>query len=70
MGLNLDKVVFFRNNENIINKRVVLFGTGLVCKKFINNFDKSKILYLVDNNEKLWGTKFEGLIVHNTKKLE
>lgn len=70
MGLNLDKVVFFRNNENIINKRVVLFGTGLVCKKFINNFDKSKILYLVDNNEKLWGTKFEGLIVHNPKKLE
>ena len=46
MGLNLDKIIFFKTSQYNENKKLILFGAGLVCKKFINNFDKSKILYI------------------------
>ena len=70
MGLNLDKIIFFKTSQYNENKKLILFGAGLVCKKFMNNFDKSKILYIVDNNESLWTTKFEGIEVKSPKKLK
>ena len=70
MGLNLEKVVFFKNNEIKNFEKVVIFGAGIVCQKFIKNFDKSKILYIVDNNSSLWGTKFEDIKIVNPKNLQ
>jgi hypothetical protein len=70
MGLNLDKINFFKINQYKGSNKLVLFGAGLVCKKFIKNFDKSKILYIIDNNESLWTTRFEGIEVKSPKKLK
>lgn len=70
MGLDLDKIIFLKKNEIKSIKKIVIFSTGVVCQKFIKNFDKSKILYIVDNNRSLWGTKFEGIKVENPKKLK
>ena len=70
MGLELDKINFFNSSQYRGNKKLALFGAGLVCSKFLKNFDKSKILYIVDNNKSLWTTKFEGIEVKNPKKLK
>lgn len=70
MGLMLDNLNFFNTNKDLRNKKFILFGAGVVAKKFINNFDKSKILYLVDNNKKLWKTEFENFKVQNPNILK
>ncbi|OUW35609.1 MAG: hypothetical protein CBD35_06515 [Verrucomicrobia bacterium TMED175] len=70
MGLMLDNFNFFNTNKDLKNKKFILFGAGIVAKKFINNFDKSKILYLVDNNKKLWKTEFENFKVQNPNVLK
>ena len=70
MGLNLHNINFFKASEHKKTKKLILFGVGIVCKKFLNNFSKSKVLYLVDNNQSLWGTKFEGIEVKSPKKLK
>ena len=70
MGLNLNKINFFNVSQYKGGNKLVLFGAGIVCAKFIKNFDKSKILYIVDNNKSLWTTKFEGIEVKSPKKLK
>lgn len=69
MGLSLDQINFFKTSHYKNDNKIVLFGAGLVCKKFIKNFDKSKILFIVDNNDSLWTTKFEGIEIKSPKKL-
>ena len=70
MGLNIDNINFFKISDFLNNKKIILFSVGLVCKKFIDNFDKSKILFIVDNNNSLWNTKFENIPVKNPNKLK
>ncbi len=69
MGLNLEQIVFFDNNNSSTDKKIIFFGAGTIVKKFLNNYDKSNILFLVDNNKKLWGSKYEGIKVYNPNKL-
>jgi len=52
------------------NKKIILYGVGLVARKFIQKFDNTKIAYLVDNNKTLWSTKFEGFDIKPIKFLE
>jgi hypothetical protein len=70
MGQKLENISFFKTSSYQVNKKLILFGAGLVCKKFLKNFDKSKILFIVDNNKSLWSTKFEDIEIKNPKKLK
>lgn len=70
MGLDLEKINFFENSKRNTREKIVLFGAGVVCKKFMNNFDKSMILFICDNNKKLWGTKFDGIQIKNPNVLK
>lgn len=70
MGLNLDKIDFFDNNNTPKDKKIIFFGAGTIVKKFVNNYNKSKILFLVDNNKKLWGSKYEGVDVQSPDELK
>jgi hypothetical protein len=70
MGLNLEKINFFEYSKKTKKEKIVLFGAGVVCKKFINSFDKSSILFICDNNKKLWGTKFDGIQIKNPNILK
>jgi hypothetical protein len=49
---------------------LILFGIGIVCKKFLSNFDKSRVLFIVDNNKSLWGSRFEGIKIKNPNALK
>ena len=52
------------------NKKIILYGVGLVARKFIQKFDNTKIAYLVDNNKTLWSTKLDGFDIKPIKSLE
>lgn len=48
----------------------VLFGAGNMCRNYMKNYgDKYPPLFTCDNNPKLWGTTFEGLVVKNPAEL-
>lgn len=52
-------------------KSIVLFGAGNMCRNYMKCYgSKYPPLFTCDNNAKLWGTEFEGLIVKNPKELE
>ena len=70
MGLNLDNINFTKTENYKNKKKLILFGTGIVCKKFLSNFDKSRVLFIVDNNKSLWGSKFEGIEIKNPNSLK
>ena len=70
MGLDLEKINFFEHSKKNKKEKIILFGAGLVCKKFINSFDKSLILFICDNNKKLWGTKFDGIQIKDPNVLK
>ncbi len=62
--------VEIENNLKKYNK-IVLFGAGNMCRNFMKNYgEKYRPLYTCDNNEKIWGTEFEGLIVNPPEKLK
>ena len=69
MKLDLENINFFELSRKNKKEKIILFGAGIVCKKFINIFDKSKIFFICDNNKKLWGTKFEGIEIKNPNLL-
>ena len=70
MRSEIKKLTFLKNTDRTIKKNLILFGVGVVAEKFINNFDKSKIMFIVDNNKKLWGSKFHGIKVYDPEKLK
>lgn len=70
MSLNLDSINFFKPSQHKSNKKIILFGAGLVCKKILNNFDKSKVLFIVDNNKSLWKTKIEEIEIKSPQKIK
>ena len=38
----------------------VIFGAGQVCAEILPDVEKQfRVLYIVDNNKKFWGTKFK-----------
>ncbi|MCM1154878.1 MAG: hypothetical protein NC392_05890 [Roseburia sp.] len=52
-------------------KRFVLFGAGNMCRNYMKCYgEKYPPLFTCDNNPKLWGTEFEGLIVKNPEELK
>ena len=61
---------FHKLNILTKNKKIILYGVGLVARKFIQKFDNAKIAYLIDNNKTLWNTKFEGFEIKPIKFLE
>jgi hypothetical protein len=67
--MNEKKIIFFNNDSKKENKKIVIFGAGIVAKKCIENLNKSKILFIVDNNKKLWGSSFEGINIYDPNKL-
>ena len=70
MGLDLDKINFFNESHYKGNKKLVLFGAGLVCKKILDNIDNSKVLFIVDNNKSLWNTKIKEIEIKNPQKIQ
>ncbi len=73
MGLDI-KDLYFSDFKSLkyekSNKKIILFGAGVVAKKILNNFPKKKIEFIVDNNQKFWKTKFEDIIVKNPDSLK
>ena len=72
MGLEI-KDLYFSDLKSLKyekSKKIILFGAGIVAKKLLNNFPKKKIEFIVDNNQKFWKTKFEGIKVKNPNFLK
>ena len=59
--------------ENTLKKynSFVLFGAGNMCRNYMKCYgEKYPPLFTCDNNEKLWGTTFEGLEVKSPETLK
>lgn len=59
--------------ENTIRKydTRVLFGAGNMCRAYMKCYGQEfPPLFTCDNNERLWGTTFEGLIIKNPEELK
>ncbi len=59
--------------ENDLRKyeQVVLFGAGNMCRNYMKCYgEKYPPLFTCDNNEKLWGSQFEGLTVKSPEELK
>ena len=50
--------------------KIIIFGTGQIymeCKMYIS--DSDEVVGFLDNNQKLWGTKVDGIIVYKPEEL-
>lgn len=59
--------------ENTIRKydKRVLFGAGNMCRNYMKCYGEDyRPLYTCDNNDKIWGTTFEGLEIKNPEELK
>lgn len=59
--------------ENTIRKynKRVLFGAGNMCRNYMKCYgEEYPPLYTCDNNEKIWGSVFEGLEIKNPEELK
>ncbi len=72
IGAHFSKVVHFEDELKLIgDKKIVLFGSG----KMFDNYMKTYANYyspfcVLDNNEKVWGTKKQGVEICNPKILK
>lgn len=58
--------------ESMLGKyrKRVLFGAGNMCRNYMKNYgEKYPPLYTCDNNQNLWGTTFEGMVIEPPDKL-
>lgn len=52
-------------------EHIALFGAGNMCRNYMKCYgEKYPPLFTCDNNPKLWGTAFEGLVVNNPEELK
>lgn len=52
--------------NNVGSKKVILFGSGIRAKRFIDNYSKNYEIYgILDNNKEAWGTKLDGYPIMN-----
>ena len=61
------------NMENVIRRyeNRVLFGAGNMCRNYMRCYGRDyPPLYTCDNNEKIWGTYFEGLEIKKPEELK
>ena len=60
-----------RDEGNIKNKTIIVWGAGDKGKNVIKLFKKAdiRILYVCDSNAKLWGTKIDGYVVRSPFEL-
>lgn len=68
-----DLLVWQLSIENAIKKYSsrVLFGAGNMCRNYMKCYgEEFPPLYTCDNNEKIWGTTFEGLEIKNPEELK
>lgn len=69
VGLYFKWQIEMENNLKRYHK-FVLFGAGNMCRNYMKNYgDQYPPLFTCDNNPKLWGTTFEGLVVKNPVEL-
>lgn len=69
----VDFLVWQITMEEVIKKHPsrVLFGAGNMCRNYMKCYGKEyPPLYTCDNNEKIWGTTFEGLEIKNPEELK
>ncbi len=59
----------YNQNEIDTKKEIVLFGAGSIGKRALDFFGKERIIFFSDNNEKLIGSKVDGIEVISFKKL-
>ena len=64
----LEKTTFI-NISKILNKQIVLFGSGNVASKTIQKLNRTKIEFIVDNALVEQGKTFEGLKIKNPNQL-
>ncbi|MCR5194802.1 MAG: LicD family protein [Pseudobutyrivibrio sp.] len=50
-------------------KKIVLYGTGLYAKKFMEEYPNCPVAYAIDGNPDLWDKDFEGLKIYSPAKL-
>ena len=55
--------------EKIENKKIILFGAGIVAEKTLKIINKQKIDYILDNSKNLSNSSFFGLNVYQPKKI-
>ncbi len=51
------------------NEKVIVFGTGYLSKCFVDLIGKMKVLFFVDNNQKLWNKIFYDKVVKSPKDI-
>ncbi len=62
----------FVDKKNFIlpkDKKISMFGSGLIAKKTIDFFKNQKFDVIFDNSENLWDQKFKDLIIQNPKTI-
>ena len=50
-------------------KKIVLYGTGLYAKQFLEAYPNCAIDYAIDGNPDLWDTEFSGIKIYSPVKL-
>ncbi len=49
-----------------INKKIILFGSGVFTSRFLTQFAKDYYIYsIIDNNSKKWGDNIEGIPINS-----
>lgn len=49
--------------------KIVLYGTGLYAKKFMEEYPECNVAYAIDGNPDLWGKDFEKVKIYSPAKL-
>lgn len=67
----IDHTINFSDIKTFVKgKKIVLFGAGVVAKKFIKKFDKKQISFLLDNNKNLVNSELENIKIKDLSEIK
>ena len=65
--LSNEKFDWVKNNNVDIDKKIILFGAGIIAKRAIQLYGKNKIAYIIDNDVKKINNKLEDIDIISLK---
>ena len=69
--MNIHHTINFNDIKTLVkNKKIVLFGAGVVGKKFIKKFDKNRISFFLDNNKNLVNSELENIEIKDLSEIK